>query len=208
MIRIFMLLSLWYLSLYSTCNKRLNCNVTIYSFETNIKAFPDSDSLNIGDTIWFELICPTKLRDAISGNMIDYSGAENFGTNINFHEFIGGNFSDPGVKAAVSAFDFKLIYGVFIPDNHLPEQNRDYEFIEAGNEYRFKLGVIPKKTGIFSISPGNAANVYTKRNKCDKASFSITFANTNQHLYFYEQNRPGYTPSQYERTHMYCFKVK
>jgi hypothetical protein len=203
-----MLVCFGYLSIYSTCNKRLNCNVTIYSFETNIKAFPDSDSINIGDTIWFELICPTKLRDAISGTMIDYRGAENFGIAIRIFELTGGTVSVPGGVGAVFDFDYKLVFGEFIPDNLLPNENRDYKFVEVGNEYRFKLGVIPKKSGIFSISPGNAANVYTKRNKCDKASFSITFANTNQHLYFYEQNRPGYTPSEYERTHMYCFKVK
>ena len=208
MLRKIILVFIAYLLVYASCKRKINCNVIIYSFETNIESFPDLDSINIGDTIWIQLSCPTHLRDAISGNTIDYSGAENFGTDINFFEFTGGSFSDPGVTAAVSAFDYKLIYGVFIPDSHLPGQNRDYEFDEVGDKYLFKLGIIPKRKGVFSFSPGNATNVYTKKNKCDKASFLITFANTNQHLYFYEQNRPGYTPSEYERTHMYCFKVK
>jgi len=199
---------LCYLLVYSSCKKKINCNTVIYSFESSVKAYPDVDSINVEDTIWLELSCPTRLRDAYSGNTIDFSGAENFGTDINFFEFTGGSFSNPGVVAAVDAFDYKLIYGVFIPDNHLPNQNRDYGFIEIGNEYRFKLGIIPKRSGIFSFSPGNAANVYTNKNKCDKAGFTLTFGNTNQHFYFYEQNRPGYTPSEYERTHLYCFKVK
>ena len=208
MLRIIILFFISYLSIYSSCSKRVNCKDIVYSFETNITAYPDLDSLNINDTIWLDFSCSTRLRDVITGTWIDYSDAENFGTAINFHEFKGGSFSDPGVIAAVSAFEYKLIYGVFLPDNHLPEQNRDYKFMEVGNEYRFKLAIIPKRKGNFSVSPGNAANVYTKQNKCDKAGFSITFANTNQHLYLYEQNRPGYTPSEYERTHMYCFKVK
>ncbi len=208
MIRIIILLLFSYMLIYSTCKKRINCNEIIYSFQTNIRTFPDVDSLNVNDTIWIDFSCPTKLMDVYSGNIIDYSGAENFGTDISFLEFTGGSVNNPGGIAAVDAFEYKLIYGIFIPDSHLPNQNKDYKFIEVGNEYKFKLGIIPKRSGIFTFSPGNATNVYTKQNKCDKASFSITLANTNQHLYFYEQNRPGYTPSEYERTHMYCFKVK
>jgi len=208
MLRIIILFFISYVSIYSSCNKRINCNLLIYSFEANSKVFPDADSININDTIWLDFSCPTQLVDNISGKTIDYRDAENLGTDISFLEFTGGSLLNPGGIAAVDAFEFKLIYGIFVPDNHLPDQNKDYKFIEIGNEYRFKLGIIPKRSGIFTFSPGNAANVYTKQNKCDKASFSITFTNTDQHLYFYEQNRPGYTPSEYERTHMYCFKVK
>ena len=208
MIRVIILFLISCLSIYSSCKKRINCNEIIYSFQTNIKAFPDLDSIYINDTIWLDFSCPTQLLDAYSARTVNYTGAENFGTDVSFLEFTGGSVANPGGIAAADAFEYKLIYGIFIPDNHLPNQNKDYKFIEIGNEYKFKLGVIPKRRGIFTVSPGNATNVYTKNNKCDKANFSITFANTNQHLYFYEQNRPGYTPSEYERTHMYCFKVK
>jgi hypothetical protein len=197
-----------YLFMYNSCNKRINCRDILYSFQTNIKAFPDLDSLNINDTIWLEFSCSTQLADLNSGQSIDYSGAENFGTAIGIFEFTGGSVNNPGGTGAVDAFEYKLIHGVFIPDSHLPNENKDYEFAEIGSEYKFKLGIIPKRHGIYTISPGDAANVYTKKNKCDKAGFAIKFTNTNQHLYFYEQNRPGYTPSEYERTHMYCFKVK
>jgi hypothetical protein len=101
-----------------------------------------------------------------------------------------------------------LVYGVFVPDDFLPNQNRDYLFIEANSEYKFKLGIIPKRVGVFTFSPSNSGTVRRANDNCSKAVFNITFANTNQHLYVYEQNRPGYTPSEYERTHMYCFKVK
>ena len=195
-------------TIQSRCSKRFDCSQIVYSFQTNIKAFPYLDSVNINDTIWIDFSCPTKLIDMISGQLVDYRDAENLGTDISFLEFTGGSVLNPGGIAAVDAFEFRLIYGVFVPDNHLPNQNKDYKFIKNGNDYRFKLGIIPKRSGIFTFSPGNAANVYTMKNKCDKAGFSITFANTNQHLYFYEQTRPGYTPSEYEQTHMYCFKVK
>jgi hypothetical protein len=204
----FLLTIIYFTTVYSSCNKGIICNQATYSFSTGIKAQPDLDSVNINDTVWLDFSCSTNLIDLVSGGNIDYSGAENFGTDINFFEFVGGNINNPGVVAAVSAFDYKLVYGTFLPDSHLPEQNRDYNFAEVANEYKFRLGIIPKRRGIFSFSPGNAINVYRRNDRCTKAGFQITFTNTNQHLYFYEQNRPGYTPSVYEQTHMYCFKVK
>jgi len=208
MLRKFILAGIWFLSVYSSCNKSIFCNQATYSFSTNIRAYPSLDSININDTIWLEFICPVRLTDIASGNSIDYSGAANLGTAVDFLRFTGGSVSNPGVIAAANNFDYNLVTGVFVPDPLLPDQNKDYRFIESGNEYKFKLGIIPKQQGIFAIAVSDAANVYRHSDGCTKAGFSITFANTNQHLYFYEQNRPGYIPSQYEQTHMYCFKVK
>jgi len=202
------LLLVYFLTIQSHCSKKLNCSETIYSFEIHSKAFPDSDSILINDTIWIEVACSTLLLDKFSQNTIDYSGAENLGTVIRCHKFTGGDFLNPGVIGAVDDFYFALIYGSVVQSSINPSTNREFLFNEANNNYRFKVGVVPKKTGIFSIAVLDAANVYTGKNKCDKAGFSITFTNTNQHVYFYEQNRPGYTPSEYERTHIYCFKVK
>ena len=203
-----LLLLIYMTTVYSHCKKRLDCSQTIYTFETNSKAFPDNDSIFIYDTIWVEVTCPTVLLDKISQKAINFSGAENLGTVIRCHKFIGGDLLNPGVIGAAEDFNFVLIQGSSLPNSINPSTNRAFLFNETINSYTFKVGIVPKESGIFSIAVLDAANVYTKQNKCDKAGFSITFANTNQHLYFYEQNRPEYTPSEYERTHMYCFKVK
>jgi hypothetical protein len=208
MLRVTVILILYFLSVYASCNKDKNCAIQTYSFATGIRSYPDTDSININDTIWLEFISPTRLTDLSTGNIISYSAAKNLGTDINFFQFTGGSISNPGAIPAVDAFEYKLIYGEFIPDNVLPEQNKDYKFAEINNEYRFKLGIIPKRVGIFSFSPGDAGGVVRNNDECSKANFKITFTNTNQHMYFYEQNRLGYVPSQYEQTHMYCFKVK
>lgn len=208
MLRNIFLLLIFCISTYSSCRKGVFCNANEYSFLSNISAFPDSDSINVHDTIWLEYDTSVELIDVNTGNLINYSNAENLGTAINFFEFIGGSLLNPGVMPAVNAFEYKLIDGTFVSGTHLPDQVREYDFIQVNNRYRFKLGIIPQRPGIFSFSPGNATNVYRRNDECTKASFTITFANTAQHLYFYEQNRPGYTPSEYERTHMYCFKVK
>jgi|CXWL01.1.fsa_nt_gi hypothetical protein len=208
MYKVVILAAVYFISTYASCNKGVDCPVRTYSFSTDIRAYSDLDSISINDTIWLELKTPTRLTDIRSGVVVEYNNAVNLSTSINFFEFVGGSISNPGSIAAVNAFEYKLIFGVFLPDGTLPEQNRDYRFTEVNNEYRFKLGIVPKRVGIFSFSPSNSATVRRSNDRCSEAGFSITFANTNQHLYFYEQNRPGYIPSGYEQTHMYCFKVK
>lgn len=203
----FVIIIIYVLSVYASCNKHGDCLTQTYSFATGIKAYTDSDSLNINDTIWLDFSCPTRLVDLGTGDMIDYCQAS-LSLSIDFLEFTGGSVSNPGVIPAVNAFDYKIIYGTFIPDNLSADKNKDYKVFEINNEYKFKLAIIPKRTGVFSITPGDASNVYRNNDYCTKASFSITFSNTNQHIYYYLQNRPGYVPSGYELTHMYCFKVK
>ncbi len=203
----FIVVIIYILSVYASCNKHGDCITKTYSFATGIKTYPDTDSLNINDTIWLDFSSPTRLVDLGTSNMIDYSQAS-LSMSIDFLEFTGGSVSNPGVIPAVNAFDYKIIYGTFIPDNLSADKNKDYKVLEISGEYKFKLGIIPKRTGIFSFIPIDANNVFRNNDPCTKAGFSISFANTNQHLYFYLQNRPGYVPSQYEQTHMYCFKVK
>ena len=207
MLRSISLLFIFYLSIYSSCSKRVNCKDIVYSFETNIRAYPDIDSININDTIWIKFNELTTFKDDQTGQNVDFSNASNLGFGLTFDKFVGGSISNPGTISAVSEFSTILIYGTELT-SLLPDRIKSFSFLEETGRYKFKIGIVAKKEGVFSVSISNAANVYRKNEKCDKAGFSITFANTNQHLYFYEQNRPGYTPSEYERTHMYCFKVK
>ncbi len=192
--------------IYATCNKRNDCLQITYSFEGNYRSYPDLDSININDTIWLESTIPTQLMDLIRNQITDYSDAENLGMVIGYGELIGGDLLNPGGLPAANNFENILIKGLSV-QSFKPDQVREFLFKEEGGMYYFKLGIVPKKKGLFIISPGNATNVYTSGNKCDKASFSLTFKNTNQHLYLYQQNRPGYTLSKYDQTHIYCFNV-
>ena len=193
-------------TIFATCKKRLGCNETVYNFEIKVKAHPDRDSIHIGDTIWLEVSVPTTFEDMISGKTIDYSGAENFGTAISFGEMKGGNINDPGSIPAANFFDILTIIGKPV-QNPQTNQIKEFLFQELSNMYEFKVEIIPKTKGIFFFAPSDAANVYRTNDKCTKASFLLSFANTNQHLYYYQNNRPGYTISDYEQQHMYCFKV-
>ncbi len=164
------------------------------------------DSLRINDTIWLEANIPTQLKNLITNQEVSYVGAVNLGTAISYLELIGGSFSDPGSIPAANSFENILNKGS-ASQTDKQDQIRAFLFKEEGPMYFFKLGIVPKRKGLFAIGPGNAANVYTRSNKCDKAGFNLTFKDTDQHLYLYEQSRPGYTPSGYEQTHVYTFKV-
>lgn len=198
-------LLVFFMCIGGTCRK-WDCSQTDYTFEAFYKAYPDKDSISIGDTIWLELTTPTLLKNLMNNQIVDYSGAENFGCAISYLELIGGSFSDPGSLPAANSFDNILKIG-FISPTDKQDQIRAYLFKEENGMYVFKLGIVPKKKGLFAIAPGNAANVYRKSDNCSKAGFSLTFKDTDQHIYLYEQSRPGYSPSEYERTHAYCFEV-
>lgn len=197
---------LYSLSIYATCNKRFDCSQTTYSFEAFYKAYPALDSIRIRDTLWIELNTSVQLNDLIQNQTIVYSDAENFGTAIGYVLITGGDLLNPGVTPAANNFDNVLIKGMQLQSIN-PIQVREFLFVEENGSYNFKLGIVPKEKGLFMISVGNSTNVYTAKNKCDKANFSLTFKDTNQHLYLYEQSRPGYVLTSSDRGHLYVFKV-
>lgn len=47
------LLSIYMITVFATCRK--DCSRTDYSFEIAAKAYPDLDSIRVGDTVWVEV---------------------------------------------------------------------------------------------------------------------------------------------------------
>lgn len=195
-----MLLSL--ASIYATCHKHLDCRETVYNFEMGIKAYPDKDSINVGDTIWLEINEPTILKDVQTGNNVDFSGAANLGTAISFLKLIAVSVAD---DQAASKFKYVLIQGNEIPRADTLKY-REFNFNELNGFYRFKLGIIPKEQGVFKLFVSNATSVIRKHDNCTKASFEINFKETNQHFYFNEVSFPGIVLSG--KNGVYLFKVK
>ncbi len=142
-------------TVYSSCNKSiLGCPVESYLFTIGVKAYPDKDSIHIGDTIWFEINTPTTLQDDAnpSRQMIDYSGAANLGSAVGFVEYPSINIAYP----SANRFDCVLVSGKQVT-NPNTDQIREYLFEERNNRYLFKLGVIPKQKGVYGIGFSNAA---------------------------------------------------
>lgn len=181
------------------CNKSFDCHNQVYSFEIGIKAYPDKDSINVDDTLWLEINEPTTFKDGFSGQMIDYNGTANLGSAIGFIELLGNSNS----SECANNFDFILVKGSSVKNSNT-NLIREYSFVELNSSYVFKLGVKPKKSGIYRISVSSAENVYRQSDKCTKASFKINFKLTNQHLYYNEQNFGVIVPLP---NNGYCFKV-
>ncbi len=201
----YFVLAICYTILLNGCGKKFCANTT-FNFKGSVKAYPDKDSIHINDTIWIELNTPTKLKDLTTGQMIDYSGAGNFGAAINFAKFNGGTISNPGATSAANDFIIIIKKASQVNNPNL-DFVREFLFIEENNLYKFKIGIIPKKQGLYGLGVSNAANVYRNSDKCTKASFEMPFENTNQHLYLLEQSIPGYVADGLQATNGYYFKV-
>jgi hypothetical protein len=169
----------------STCKK--NCLQMNYFFSIAAKAYPDIDSIYIGDTVLFEINEPVVLNELNSGSPINYSNAVNISTAIGIVELISVNVYN---TYAISDFKINLINGINVPRADT-NRFREYLFYENSQHYQLKFGLIPQKRGVFKMFVGSAANVYRQGDNCTKANFIIDFKNTNQHLYFNEVSFPG-----------------
>ncbi len=191
---------------FSKCGKvGRNCSDNIYSFNSDsAKVYPDKDSIQVGDTLWLEASTPTTVKDSTTGKTVDYANAENMGIAISMLLFNENSTSNPNPTYGLSDFDFAIKEGSYYTSN---QYANNYLYDEANGYYNFKIAVIAHQTGLYALSISDAINVYRKDDKCTKASFSITFQQTDQHLYLYQNLYPNQEISEYERTHLYCFKV-
>jgi hypothetical protein len=157
-----------------------------------------ADSISIGDTLCLDITSPVSQIEANSGQVISYSKATNLGTAIGLGELV-----KPTGKEAANDFDYYLVTGTKV-NNPNTQVVREYLFSEISSSYQLRLGIIPKRKGIFSIGLSNAANVYRENDKCTKAGYELYFTNTEQHLYYINQVF-GTVPDDPKKT--YCFKV-
>ena len=164
-----------------SCGKlRFDCANTVYNFQAGVKAYPDKDSVVIGDTIWFESTIPASLIDIGTKKLIDYSGAGNLGTDLSLDRFTG----DHGSIYAANEFKYVLSKGKTVEKiSNVPDRIREYLYIETGDQYYLKVGIIPQKAGIYMLGVGNPQNVFRNSDKCTKAKYFINFENTKQHIF-------------------------
>lgn len=171
----------------STCKKGVlgSCTESQYSFEINPRYYPDTDTINIGDTIWAEFNVSDPFTDKLSGQLIDYSNADNLGFYLAFEELVSVN---PIIlSGVVSKFKYKLIAGLDVP-NRLPISDtvlKSYKVKDINKKYWFKLGIIPQNSGTFTFFMANPAGVTRNGNPCPKADFTMKLIQTNQHYYLY-----------------------
>jgi hypothetical protein len=183
-------------TIYATCKK--DCVMANYTFKLGVKAFPNLDSVFIGDTIWLDVNEPTTLRNIETGTLVSFNNATNLGSNIGFQEVL----SATQFRNAANDFKFKIIFGIETANTN-PQLFRDYLFAEQNGRYLFKLGIVPLVVGVYRLGFGNAANVVRNNSPCERASFQIDFQQTDQHFYLYPGGA-GTPPGG----GVYYFKVK
>lgn len=186
----------------ATCNKTgLDCANTKYSFQLPVRAYPNKDTISIGDTIWLEINESTTFVNGQNGEIIDYSGAKNLGSGIAFGAF--NTDLKSWVNENPNNFNLVLVdgYGKLLKKTAI---DVEYSFAEKEKRYIFLLGVAPNKKGLFSLLFSNSNNTYRESDKCTKANFNIIFENTDQH---YPLN-PFYIPGTNPRGGDYYFVVK
>jgi len=168
----------------ANCTKLpFDCAKIVYSFQLPVKAFPDKDTIEVGDTIWLEINEPTLIRDGISGEMINFSGTSNLGSAISFRYW--DKLLSTWIEGA-GRYEFILYKGNELKATSL---SIEYRFIEEGGQYRFKVGIIPKEKGLQRLLFSSSNNTFRENDKCTKASFTINFKDTDQHYYL----SPSYT---------------
>ncbi len=188
----------------SGCFKNLICNYDItYSFQFTAQAYPDNDSISIGDTVWLEINIPVILKDDISGGMINFSNAQNLSIDVG----VFGLISIDSIMGSAKNFNFVSIKGKQINSTN-PNSFISFSMVQENSVYRYLVGFVPLKSGVYRIGIGNPNNVYCKPEICKKAAFTVNFTNTKQHFYFNKIVNPNYDPPSNSGGGSYFFKVK
>lgn len=204
---IMLVIILFATTISSTCKKLICADTNTYTFIHNYaRAYPNKDSVRVGDTIWIEISTPTILKDITTNTMIDFSNATSVGNSIGIVLAVGGSINDPGVVGALDKFNYFISKGQLLKGPIL-NQTMEFKCDKISDSFFLKVGYIPMDVGVYFLGISDDAGVYRKGDPCAKASFAFEFANTDQHFYFLQNNRPDYIISDYERQHMYCFKV-
>ena len=185
------------------CGK--TCAEVSYSFSMAEQFYPELDSIKIGDTLWAVSSHSTTFRDTGTGNNIDYSSSV-LGSNIRLLNYTDSAIIASGNIGAFHSFTTLVVEGSEVGNDNLPDENKGVNYEEENDSFLLRIAFIPKEKGIYGISLGNAGAV-RHNHGCELAAVELENANANNHLYLYQNSRPGYQISSYERTHLYCFKV-
>lgn len=139
--------------------------------------------------------------------LIDYSNSTGIGSTLGLVKLNDGIYP---ATDAVNEFNYFSIAGMIYSDKNIPIANKfqQLKFFETDNYYKLKIGIIPKKIGIYYLGVSDGiSNGRTKSRSCEKVSFNITFLNTNQHLNYFSKWNPNGTLGMYEMQRAYFFKV-
>jgi hypothetical protein len=202
------LLVLLLIVLFNGCIKSAECvQQAGYAFKTPVFFTPVLDEMNVGDTLWISFSHPTTLKDEVTGQMIDYSNAENLETSIQTLRNSETEYAEPNANDVTFIEKIGTIYKSQahpVWNDHL----RYVKMVEKDGKYEFLLGIVPQKKGLQSFYIANGIRVTRKneQRECFGASFDMRVGNLDNHLYLYTAINPK--PNSLERNNVYYIQVK
>ena len=174
----------------ASCNCSKDCTAIYYKFELPVKIVPDTDTLQLGDSLTIIIDESNSFVELQSGTLVPFKRAANLGSAISFgrRDLTTGSF-----EYAANDFDFTMLKGKSVKSTN-SSISRGYLFIEKNNRYRFHLVIKPKKPGLYQMVFSHSNNTYRESAPCDKANFTINLKETshNRHLLGYTgEDLPG-----------------
>lgn len=189
------------LVLFESCHKP--CTLPNYLFLANTIFSPEKDSIKVNDTLWLSCIINKNLNDINTQKTVDFSSAENMGTDLLISDIL--KFSSE--RGAVDSFDYIKRHGNIYTDPSLnPKGAKQLSFEENSTSYLLDVGLIARKAGSYILTVPDNSYVYRKgMPKCGTGNFLFINTNSKKHLYLFENIRGQL--SEYDSAHSYCFKV-
>ena len=140
--------------------------------------------------------------DIISQTKVSFSNAENFTGNL----IVSDIKAFENQRWAIDSFSYFNINGMIYTDQKLSHV-KQISFSESDTAFLLKVGLVAIKKGTYILTVPDVPGVYKKGSgKCGAGNFQVLNANTNQHLYLFENLWGQLAP--YDRARSYCVKVK
>jgi hypothetical protein len=189
-----------------------------YNFIEDIKLFPAQKNYKVGDTIWLEYSNPDKkLFDKLNGQNISVDTVT-IGFQVSFNIRYGVQFIP-----AEGLCDYITPNGINVGRNLGPGNGTglSYSFgCNNNNSYDFKIGVVPKVEGIFSLDllgqPENVAACASRIGGFPLSTIAYKFglADCNKDIYLTIpltarlETTNGYTERKIESKEVYIVRVE
>jgi hypothetical protein len=192
------------------CHKDYPAPTPTFEYAEKLTLAPYKKTYALGDTIWVQFQTANKtLFDKLTGNRIA-TDTTFLRINFNFHRrYPIGNavelFSDTKVDNALDV-NFTPLYTYYNVLNFKTD---------CGNSpYFFRVGFVPKKTGVYSIEPHGNLSPCPNKMGFSYSTFRFTFdladCNKDVWLSIPSQSRGGelgYTDVSIDKKEMFLFKV-
>ncbi len=190
----------------SSCKKDSSkpcLNITPFSFNVASNIAPESETYKMGDTLFLNSKIPFAISNNMTNEQVNYENNTGISGSLTFAYF---DTSAHLLKASFDKFQIVPYIGNYTPINNTPNNGINCSFVEENRNFQFKIGIIPKQKGIYSLAFNDLSSRGLKNKDCTNANFIMTITNSNKNFNLFQYGL-GYPPDAYLQQHIYCFRV-